>query len=30
MVIPVLNEAKEIELCLKSLGNQSFRNFEVI
>ena len=30
VVIPVLNEAKEIELCLKSLSNQSFRNFEVI
>ena len=30
MVIPVLNEAKEIELCLKSLSDQSFRDFEVI
>jgi len=30
IVIPVLNEAREIEMCLRSLNDQSFRDFEVI
>ena len=30
IIIPTLNEEKYIERCLKSLKNQSFRNFEII